>query len=315
MYQLRNVLNRTAVPRDPANNMKATEDFMTVVLFAHLVVAAKSMPISHNVSLLDIATNIVDKFVHLTLSNSGEADNVSETDIEGSESKGDDDMSEVEESVNRADVDGVFNYACEVVNLGLLWHCYHDAIREGDGDRVMLIWKFLLLVFKAFRRKNYSLEAAILLLQNQYFLSPRKAAQLRWSRFVNTRGRGGCNIPCDLHMEHLNRRLKEMLRHLGSNIQPHSIKQAGKSLGVIHNICSLFEKESNVTQDTGQHKTPSFQKDLHLIVSTLEEALVFQHSSGRHHDSFNINQPWLKGVNKDKILDWLVENVSPRLLF
>ena len=158
------------------------------------------------------------------------------TDIKGSESKGDDDMSEVEENVNRADVDGVCNYACEVVNLGSLWHCYHDAIREGDGDRVMLIWKFLLLVFKAFRRKNYSLEAAILLLQNQYFLSPRKAAQLRWSRFVNTRGRGGCNIPCDLH--------------LGSNIQPHSIERAGKSLGVIHNICSLFEKERNVTQET-----------------------------------------------------------------
>ena len=67
MYQLHNVLNRTAVPRDPANYMKATEDFMTVVLFAHLVVPAKSMPISHNVSLLDIATNIIDKFVHLTL--------------------------------------------------------------------------------------------------------------------------------------------------------------------------------------------------------------------------------------------------------
>ena len=55
------------------------------------------------------------------------------------------------------------------------------------------------------------------------------------------------DIPCDLH-------LKEMLRHLGSNIQPHSIERAGKSLGVIHNICSLFEKERNVTQDTGQQK-------------------------------------------------------------
>ena len=75
----------------------------------------------------------------------------------------------MKKNVNRADVDDVFNYAYEVVNFSLLWLCYHDAIREGDGDRVMLIWKLLLLVFKTFRRKNYSLEAAILQLQNQYF--------------------------------------------------------------------------------------------------------------------------------------------------
>ena len=103
--------------------------------------------------------------------------------------------------------------------LGLLWHCYYDAIKEGDGDCVMLIWKYLLLVFKASCRRNYSIEAAIVLLQKQYLLSPRKAAQLTWSRFVNTQGQIGCNLPCDLHMEHLNRRLKEVLQHLGSNIQ------------------------------------------------------------------------------------------------
>ena len=80
-----------------------------------------------------------------------------------------------EKSLCMSNGDSVFNYACEVMTLGLLWNCYHDAIQEGDGDRVMLIWKFLLLVFKASHQKKYSVEAAVLFLQHQYFLSPRMA--------------------------------------------------------------------------------------------------------------------------------------------
>ena len=116
-------------------------------------------------------------------------------------------------------------------------------------------------------------------------------------------------------MEHLNRCLKAILSHLGSNMQSHSIIRAGKSVGVIHNICSLFEKETHIRQDHGSHKTPAFQKDFNLILSTLEEAAIFQNSGGRQHNTFKAIQPLLKGINKDKLLDWLVENVAPKLLF
>ena len=40
-------------------------------------------------------------------------------------------------------------------------------------------------------------------LKSTYF---RTAAQLLWSRTVDTRGRAGCNTPMDLHLEHLNGR-------------------------------------------------------------------------------------------------------------
>ena len=43
--------------------------------------------------------------------------------------------------------DQVTTYSSEVITLGLLWHNYHYAIREGDGHRVLLVWKFLLIVF------------------------------------------------------------------------------------------------------------------------------------------------------------------------
>ena len=68
----------------------------------------------------------------------------------------------------------------------------------------MLCWKFLLLVFKYKKHTNYAKKAITLLSQCHCLLSDRQANQLTWSRFVNTRGRRGCNIPCDLHLEHLN---------------------------------------------------------------------------------------------------------------
>ena len=56
-------------------------------------------------------------------------------------------------------------------------------------------------------RKNYTLEIFQVLYNCEYGLSPRQAHQVVWSRFVNVHGLPGHNIPCDLHMEHLNRLL------------------------------------------------------------------------------------------------------------
>ena len=66
-------------------------------------------------------------------------------------------------------------------------------------------------------------------------------------------------------MEHLNRRLKEMMKYLGSNIQPHTIKRAGESIGLIHHIC-WFETKTGIKEDSDN---PSFTKDLNLILKTL----------------------------------------------
>ena len=46
-------------------------------------------------------------------------------------------------------------------SLGLLFMEFKDAIREGDGDHVLLVWKYLFLLFKASGRRNYSIEALL----------------------------------------------------------------------------------------------------------------------------------------------------------
>ena len=73
--------------------------------------------------------------------------------------------------------DKVHGYAMELLTLGLLWLNFHDSSKEADGDRLVRVWKFNLLIFKAARRKNYVIEALNLILQVKYFLSPREAAK------------------------------------------------------------------------------------------------------------------------------------------
>ena len=62
---------------------------------------------------------------------------------------------------------------------------------------------------------------------------------------MNTTGLSGHNIPCDLHMEHLNRRLKKIIHSMGANVRPSAIVKAGKALGPGHSICQAFEEQTS----------------------------------------------------------------------
>lgn len=43
------------------------------------------------------------------------------------------------------------------------------------------------------------------------------APQIATGCFINTKGRDGCSLPCDLHLEHLNRRLKTTFTQIFSH--------------------------------------------------------------------------------------------------
>ena len=45
------------------------------------------------------------------------------------------------------------------LNSCLIWHGFHDSIREGDGDRIIRYWKMLLIILKASNHYNYAKEA------------------------------------------------------------------------------------------------------------------------------------------------------------
>lgn len=191
--------------------MKAAEDFLLVVLHSHVIAAAKAILSDAEVrDVASLAKSIVDNCVKLSVLSP--------------------------DYVPNTNADKVSMYAQEVLTLGLLWHNFHDSIKEGDGDCMLQCWKFNLLAFKAGKRKNYSIEALNLLLQVNYLLSPREAAQVKWCRTVNTMNHQGHNIPMDLHLEHLNRRLKSILRNMGSNVTDRSVQLAAESIDVVHHV-------------------------------------------------------------------------------
>ena len=74
--------------------------------------------------------------------------------------------------------DLVYSYCKEVITLGLLWMNYYDGIKEGDGIRIMRIWKYLMLIFQQTNHRNYAKETALLLINYHFAASERVATQL-----------------------------------------------------------------------------------------------------------------------------------------
>lgn len=69
------------------------------------------------------------------------------------------------EEPNKAN-DDMFNYQCSLLDHGLLYLNFRDAVAEGDGTRIIRCWKFLLIQFwQESSQSKYALEALYLLFQ------------------------------------------------------------------------------------------------------------------------------------------------------
>ncbi len=298
MYHLRNLIHRTSVPSDPTTNMNSAEDFLLLLLHAHTVAAAKVIlsyyPTDNSVELARrIEVNFIPDFKK---SKGHDSDNCSSMDR----------SSEIRTQCE----DGVHCYGIEFLSLLLIWHGFHDSIREGDGDRILRYWKFLLVIFKSSNKRNYAKEAVNLLLQYYYLFSDRQREQLLWSRCINTRGYQGANIPCDLHMEHLNRRLKICIRNLGANIQQSSIVRAGKCVAAVHSVCDEFEKQTSSHSYSMHHPIPEFGKYLAAVIKALDEESVFIPTRKRQHASFNIKCRLMEIFTTDQLRTKIEKTIS-----
>ena len=214
MQQLRNLINRRNVVCNPSKDVNASEDFFLLLVTCHILCAAikifkmdgidsfpERVEEEWNVQtkeerqskLESLSLQVVTTFVDLSTFSCSEAK-------KGGPSK-----------------DHVHEYAKEILSVGLLYMEYQDAVREGDAHHLLNCWRHLMLIFKATAHRNYAFESFITLAQCEWFLPPQQAMQLKYSRFINVHGRQGCNIPCDLYMEHLNKLVKLCVQHLGAN--------------------------------------------------------------------------------------------------
>ena len=284
LSQLKYLINRTSVPKDPEKNMQAAEDFFRLVLEAHIVAAAEKELLNDDCTVKSVAEAIVESHIHLEPNEASHADTVN-------------------------------TYACELMTLGMIWLNYYDAIREGDGHRIIRIWKFLLLIFRKTGHRNYAKEAGLLLSTITFTASERVAAQILTGRFINTKGRIGCNLPCDLHLEHLNRCLKRIIRHLGSNVKPSTVARAAKAVGTVESICKTFTESLGVSAQSTSHSIPPSGKDFKKVLQELIEHDIFSSITSRKHNHIKLKNCLLETTDYDKITDWLINNIIPCVIF
>ena len=206
--------------------------------------------------------------------------------------------------------DHVHEYGKQLLSLGCFYLEYSDAIREGDGDRVLRCWKYLLPIFKSSGRKNYSIEALNMLYQYRYELTPRQSAELLWNRFINMHGIRGRNIPCDLHLEHLNRVCKNAISDLGVNKTETAIARVGKALGTLSPALQQYDLENHVRGTCGTHRPPKSDKDRDQIVHQLQESDIFSSLQSRAHHTFPKPSDVLHDMHHDKLCQWITEHIT-----
>jgi len=68
LFQLKNEINRTNIPTDPKDNLRACKDFLNVVLDAHVVAAAKIILNCNDYEKVhDLAAALVEQYVKIEL--------------------------------------------------------------------------------------------------------------------------------------------------------------------------------------------------------------------------------------------------------
>lgn len=341
LFQLRNLIKRRNVVKNPKDNFTACEEFFLLIVEAHIVAAALKVfsmatvndspskvlfpegscdldSLQRRSIMMSAIKILIRKYVDIAYgekpSQTGESNGVGgeagaclhgaaqreECDHGGG--SGDahvpgDDQARAwphlpvsrggDGSTNHTPLpDHIYEYACGILSHGLMYMEFRDAIREGDGSRILRCWRYFMILFKKTRRTNYSVEAFNLLAQYHFMLSPREAMQLLWSRTVNVHGRAGRNIACDLHMEHLNREAKKGIAGTGANITDESVKRIGRSIGQLVPILNNFDIINHIKEPSDRHSRRSTHKDMGILLKQLEDTNVFNVIPGRVHRSF-----------------------------
>ena len=109
-----------------------------------------------------------------------------------------------EETIDKAKTkkpeDGIFNYGCLHISLGLLTCDAQDAVKEGDRDRLIRVWKFLTFLYCLNGENKYA--------------------------FAGLQEGPGTRISRDLHLEHHNKIAKEEIRAKAvQNINDKSVEE------------------------------------------------------------------------------------------
>ena len=206
--------------------------------------------------------------------------------------------------------DYVYNYTQCSLTLGLIRLNQDDAIRHGDGARLVRLYKLMYLYYKISGCPKYAYGTLELLAQVQWLLSPRMSYRLTWNRFANSQGFLHTNLPLDLDVEHNNKLFKNDIHTYRGELTDTTIHRVSRSLDISDAVIKSYAKCTGISMPSGQHTDVDFSADVALLTEQFCEAKIFDFTPGRRHNAFqDIQSNPLANLDMTNFHKWLKESL------
>ena len=207
--------------------------------------------------------------------------------------------------------DHVYNYTHQLLVLLLLRANHNDAIKLGDGGRVLRLYKYFMLFFKTSKCPKYAFAMLQLQAQVNCLLTPRLSHSLTWNRFVNHQGAFNTNHPMDLEIEHDNKSFKNDCHSYRGEITDKSIDRVSRSTDKSDAILHNFDGCTSVKRPSGRHTRLSTQEDIMLLVEHIKPSDVFNKIPGRAHTAFpDVKHNYLEQLDMCKLKEWISSSLK-----
>lgn len=93
-------------------------------------------------------------------------------------------------------------------------------------------------------------------------------------------------------------------------IKQKSIGRIGRALGTLAPVLANFDKNNEVTSQSGMHRKASINKDMGMLLNELMKDQVFQeHDGDRAHAQFPHPKDVLHQLTKDNFKKWVYEHL------
>ena len=219
--------------------------------------------------------------------------------------------SEKDQKTTSESEDRIFNYGCLHLSLGLLLRDAEDSVKEGDGDRLLRVWKFLTFVYRLEGANKYALAGLRIQASVLGLLTPKDAHRFKRNRFAGLREGPGARIPRDLRLEQHNKVGKGQVRAMGlQNITNQSVEEGTKSEGAMEKIINETREDFGIDKRKGHHSNKSRNVTFTTILEQIHHKIVtFKYTPGREYQAFpKFCRNIFQGINKKSTHRWITKH-------
>ena len=207
--------------------------------------------------------------------------------------------------------DFVLNHTKCALFLCLLHLNHADAIKLGDGKRIMNSNKHIYLIYKCHKCPKYAFGLLETLVQSSVLLTDRKAHELIWNRTVNYRGEVDSNFPNDLDIEHQNKLFKEQAHSYRGVFTEKAISRVSRSAITTEKILQNYDKVMKVFHPSGKHLSANTHDDTLSLIKQIHERKVYSSVPGRVYAGLrDIDANPFSDLDGDSLRHWISSSLK-----